>query len=229
MKTIAVVQHNSAEYLGLIEDHLEGRGTRFQYFRPFTSDGKLPTDQTMGDGLVLLGGGPWGSVGENKLPTLDAEIDLTRNAISRSIPVLGIGLGAHILALATGGSVSPAPLRMRVGTATCQNRTALSGLIPESFPAVVYMRDKLTLPPGATLLADLPGEDPAIWQIGPCCLGFAGHPGLKPGMVEDLVMEFDDVPPEVHSGLTQLQQVKNQIADALVPIMTGLVRQNEWM
>ena len=42
MKLIHVVQHTSAEYLGLIEDHLEGRGIRFRYHRPFTSKGTLP-------------------------------------------------------------------------------------------------------------------------------------------------------------------------------------------
>ena len=38
--TLQVIQHTSAEYLGLIEDHLEGRSIRFRYCRPFT--GKVP-------------------------------------------------------------------------------------------------------------------------------------------------------------------------------------------
>ena len=29
MKTLVVIQHTSAEYLGLIEDHFEGRRIRF--------------------------------------------------------------------------------------------------------------------------------------------------------------------------------------------------------
>jgi hypothetical protein len=37
MNVVAVVQHTAGEYLGLIEDHLEGRRIRFQYFRPMGS------------------------------------------------------------------------------------------------------------------------------------------------------------------------------------------------
>ena len=55
------------------------------------------------DGLVLLGGGPWGSAGQRDLPTLQGEIALTRNMLDQGRPVLGIGLGAQILAIAAGG------------------------------------------------------------------------------------------------------------------------------
>ena len=32
------------------------------------------------------------------------------------------------------------------------------------------------------------------FQVGENAYGFAGHPGIKLGMVEDLVMEFEEVP-----------------------------------
>src|SRR5690606_19759560 len=63
MRLVSVVQHTSAEYLGLLEDHLEGRDIRFRYFRPFTGGGQLPPRDTIRDGLILLGGGPWGAAG----------------------------------------------------------------------------------------------------------------------------------------------------------------------
>ena len=34
VKFVSVVQHTSADYLGLMEDHLEGRNIRFKYFPP---------------------------------------------------------------------------------------------------------------------------------------------------------------------------------------------------
>ena len=49
MNVVAVIQHTSGEYLGLMEDHLEGRRIRFQYFRPFASGGKLPAGDLPAD------------------------------------------------------------------------------------------------------------------------------------------------------------------------------------
>ena len=95
---VAVIQHTSGEYLGLIEDHLEGRRIRFRYFRPFTEQGTIPQPGELSDGLVLLVGGPWGSAGDRNVPTLDDEITLTRAMLDQGKPVLGIGLGAQILA-----------------------------------------------------------------------------------------------------------------------------------
>ena len=57
MNVVAVIQHTAGEYLGLMEDHLEGRRIRFQYFRPFAA-GTLPAAELPADALILLGGGP---------------------------------------------------------------------------------------------------------------------------------------------------------------------------
>ena len=53
-----VIQHTDAEYLGLIEDHLEGRSIGFTYMRPHTAGGRLPTTVKFTDGVVLLGAAP---------------------------------------------------------------------------------------------------------------------------------------------------------------------------
>ena len=43
MNVVAVIQHTAGEYLGLMEDHLEGRPRiRFQYFRPVRGGVSLP-------------------------------------------------------------------------------------------------------------------------------------------------------------------------------------------
>ena len=76
MNVVAVIQHTSGEYLGLMEDHLEGRRIRFQYFRPFAGGGKIPSPDIPADALILLGGGPWGSAGVRDLPTLEVRVAL---------------------------------------------------------------------------------------------------------------------------------------------------------
>jgi GMP synthase-like glutamine amidotransferase len=229
MKVVHVIQHTSAEYLGLIEDHLEGRGIRFRYARPFTSKGALPPADALGDGLILLGGGPWGSAGTRDLPTLQQEIGLARECLERDWPLVGIGLGAQIVAIAAGGRAEPTPLEFLVTTATRVGDSALEGYLPAGYPVAIYMRDWPIPPVDAQVLARDPNDRPVLWQLGRRTLGFAGHPGLKVAMIEDLIMEFEESPPGIDAGLVDLRAARQAIEDALVPIMTGVVRLAGWM
>ena len=229
MKTVSVVQHTSSEHLGLIEDHLEGRGIRFRYFRPFTEGGQLPGRDTIREGLVLLGGGPWGAAGTRDLPTLREEVSLAHAALMFGSPVIGIGLGAQILAIAAGGAATPAPLAFELTTARRTDDDALNGYLPREYPLALYTRDWAAAPAHAMVLAEDPMGRPALWQIGDCAFGFAGHPGLKVAMVEDLIMEFEEAPPEPGRELAKLRVASRALEDALVPIMTGIVQLAKWM
>jgi GMP synthase-like glutamine amidotransferase len=224
VRTLAVVQHTSADYLGLIEDHLEGRRIRFRYYRPFTGGRSLPGPDDVSGGLVLLGGGPWGSAGERDVPTLGAEVELTRHALATGAPVLGIGLGAQVLCKAAGGSSTAAPLVFDVGEGRRVRDDALNGFLPGRFPLVRYLRDRPVLPDAADVLAVDERGEPCIFRIGPRALGFTGHPGMKTAMVEDLIMEFTEGPADPAAGLVALRERKQAIEDALVPIMTGVVQ-----
>ena len=224
-----MVQHTSAEYLGLIEDHLEGRGIRFRYHRPFATDGALPLAGTLGDGLVLLGGGPWGCAGVRDLPTLAAEVGLAKSVLARGGPLVGFGLGAQLMALAAGGACEAAPLEFRVTRARRRRDDALGGYLPAEYPLALYGRDRVRLPPAAEVLAEDDLGHPALWRLGERAFGFAGHPGLKVAMVEDLVMEFDESPAGIEPALQALRGAQRALEDALVPIMTGLVQAAGWM
>jgi GMP synthase-like glutamine amidotransferase len=224
MNVVAVIQHTSGEYLGLIEDHLEGRRIRFQYFRPFAGGGKLPAPDLPADALFLLGGGPWGAAGERDLPTLDKEVELVRLRLEEGTPVVGFGLGAQILAIAAGGGSEPADFAFESGVATRTRDDALNGFLPETFHQVVYMRDRPVLPDGAQVLAVTENGAPAVFRIGANSYGFLGNPGIKLGMVEDLIMEFEEVPGNTAEGLDSLRSLQRTIEDELVPIMTGLVQ-----
>jgi GMP synthase-like glutamine amidotransferase len=197
MNVVAVIQHTSGEYLGLMEDHLEGRRIRFQYFRPFAGGGKLPAPDLPADALMLLGGGPWGSAGERDLPTLDKEVELTRQIGELAIEAQEVS---------------------RISDA------ALNGFLPEKFMQVSYMRDRPVLPGDAKVLAEDSLGRPAVFQVGDNAYGFIGNPGIKLGMVEDLIMEFEEVPDDTAAGLDILRNLQARIEDDLVPIMTGLVQ-----
>ncbi len=224
MKQLSVIQHTSADYLGLMEDHLEGRRIRFRYRRPFTERGSVPSIAQVGDGLILLGGGPWGSAGVRNVPTLVEEVELTHACLAAGLPVVGIGLGAQILALAAGGTTSVEPLALTVRYVESCDDNALNGFLPRRFPLVEYMRDRATPPRHANILARDELQRPAVFQIGAAAFGFTGHPGMKLAMVENLIMEFEEIPENTSAGLRELRVIKTEIENALVPMMTGLIQ-----
>jgi GMP synthase-like glutamine amidotransferase len=225
VKTLAVIQHTSAEYLGLIEDHLEGRRIRFRYFRPFTAGGRLPSLEQCGDGVILLGGGPWGlTPGPGQLPRLEEEVALVRQLLPTGRPVIGIGLGALILARAAGGDGRAAALAFEVGTATRTEHDALAGYLPARYPIVRYGRDEVVLPAGARVLARDEHGGPALFQLGERAFGFLAHPGVKSAMIEDLIMEFPEAPSDPEPGLAALRRERPALEAALIAIMTGLVQ-----
>jgi GMP synthase-like glutamine amidotransferase len=223
MNVVAVIQHTAGEYLGLIEDHLEGRRIRFQYYRPFAA-GKLPAPELPADALLLLGGGPWGAAGSRDLPTLRQEVELVRQRLDEGTPVIGFGLGAQILALASGGEVEPRDLSFEILAARRLRDDALNGYLPADFHQVVYMRDWPKPPESAIILAEDERGRPALWQVGEHAYGFSGNPGIKLGMVEDLIMEFEEIPEDAAAQLEKLRPLQPVLEDELVPIMTGLVQ-----
>ena len=226
---LSVIQHTSASYLGLMEDHPEGRQIRFTYHRPFTERGGIPRAQDVADGLVLLGGGPWGSAGPRNVPTLVREVELAHACLARGLPVLGIELGAQILALAAGGRSHAAPLELAVHSCQRTNKQGLAGYLPQQFSLVSYMRDDFDAPPGAEILATTEDQRVALFRCNNNALGFRGHPGFKPAIAEDLVMEFEESPEDVASGLVAARALGRTVADDLVAIMTGVVSTTGWM
>lgn len=229
MKTVTVIQHTEAEYLGLMEDHFEGRNVRFSYNRPFTKGGMLPEGPGTSDGLVLLGGGPYGVVSGHILPSIGAELRLTRAYLDAGLPVVGVGLGAIILAVAAGGGAEEQPLRFAVHSAVALGPGLLGGFLPEAMPLTIYLRDAPVLPMGSEVLARGEGGEAMIFSVGANSLGFLGHPGMKRGMAEDLIMEFAETPDSTLDGLAALGAAQGRIAEALGPLMVGMMARTGWM
>ncbi|MCX7889041.1 MAG: hypothetical protein N2422_04840 [Rhodobacteraceae bacterium] len=226
MKSIWVIQHTEAEYLGLMEDHLEGRNLRFRYLRPFAAGGRVPESPAGADGLILLGGGPYGVVSGHILPSLGPELRLARAALAAGLPVVGFGLGALVLCVAGGGGAAEAPLRFTVEAAEIVN---WEDAAPQHMPLACYLRDAPLPGPSMRTIARGPEGQVLGFTAGGKSLGFLGHPGMKRGMAEDLVMEFAETPEDTLTGLAALNRHQIAIAEALGPFMTALVRHCAWM
>ncbi len=234
MSKLLVLQHTEAEFLGLIEDHLEARRIAFQYVRPFVDQGwQLKTFDPF-DGLVLLGGGPWSSTGESILPSLAGEVALCARYLADGLPVLGFGLGAQILALAAGGGARATPFEFKLVKAARlapedPDAAAAAAFLPEEFHMVQYGRGRALPPPGARTLAQDTDGNPLAFQIGDNSFGFAGNPGVKSGIIEDLIMEFEEGPEDAIPQLNELRAAHRDIERSLAQIMVGLVQCTGWM
>ncbi|MBX5471502.1 MAG: hypothetical protein IRZ23_03455 [Acetobacteraceae bacterium] len=224
MRTLCVIQHIEAEFLGLMEDHLESRNIRFRYVRPFTEGTRIPASPEDFAGLVLLGAGPYGVVSGHILPSLGAELRLARAFLNAELPVIGVELGAVILAVAAGGGAEEAPLRLWVDRAARTDAEALGGWLPERFPFAAYLRDRPVPGAGLAVLARDQAGEPVVFAAGERAFGFLGHPGMKRGMAEDVAMAFEETPENLAAGLEALAEVQAEIAHVLSPMMVGLIQ-----
>lgn len=223
MKQLTVIQHTSSDYLGFLEDHFERRNIGFRYVRPFTEGVSMPRVSEIRDGLVLLGGGPWGSAGGRDVPTLREEVALARYCLLQGLPLIGIGLGAQILSIAGEGGARPRPLSFEILEACRRAPSALDGLLPERIPQVVYMRDWPAPPAYARILADDERGRPAIFSLGDRAFGFAAHPGFKAAIAEDLIMEFEEMPSDPIGPLERLRGMRREMEASVAAIAAGLV------
>ena len=106
---ILVFQHVPYEPLGTLDPLLKEAGFRLRYVN-FGRDPELRPTLDRYAALVVLGG-PMNADQIDSYPNLIAEVDILREAVARDMSVLGICLGAQLLAKALGGSVSRNPTR----------------------------------------------------------------------------------------------------------------------
>jgi GMP synthase (glutamine-hydrolysing) len=130
------------------------------------------------DGIVALGGEQ--SVVEIAGdPLLQAEADLLRAAIARELPVLGVCLGAQLLAYALGGRVMRLPKRMVAWTPLESLPGAsgdpLLGALPPGAHGLHWNEDGFEPPPGAIELLQRPGATGEAFRLGTHAWGVQFH------------------------------------------------------
>jgi GMP synthase (glutamine-hydrolysing) len=103
MPKLLVCQHVAFEILGTLNPLLKDAGFRIRY----VNFGRHPHARPRLDGyqgLIVLGG-PMNVDEVEAHPHLDTEVELIREAIDAELPVLGICLGAQLIAKALGAAV----------------------------------------------------------------------------------------------------------------------------
>ncbi|WP_246144549.1 type 1 glutamine amidotransferase [Actinacidiphila oryziradicis] len=113
---------------------LEAAGLGMRVCRVWAGD-PVPEDLTGVEALVVMGG-PMSAYRDDGFPTQGAELELLRAALAAQVPVLGVCLGAQLLAVAAGGTARPGtglqvgwgPVRLGARlTGTCCSRGCRNG------------------------------------------------------------------------------------------------------
>src|SRR5208337_5128571 len=113
MAKIYVLQHHPVENLGTIAAALQGAALAWQYVR--VADGQpVPANMKGAGGLIVMGG-PMGVYQTDRYPWLRDEMRLIEDAMKLNLPVLGVCLGAQILAAALGAKVDRNPNGKEIG------------------------------------------------------------------------------------------------------------------
>lgn len=105
MRRILVFQHVAYEILGTLDPLLRNAGFRIRYVN-FSRQGDERPQVDRYHGLVVLGG-PMNCDETERYPHLAVEVEAIRTAIEHGMPVLGICLGAQLIARALGAKVTP--------------------------------------------------------------------------------------------------------------------------
>ncbi|MPZ74129.1 MAG: type 1 glutamine amidotransferase [Nitriliruptorales bacterium] len=108
MKPLACVRHQLTAPLGVIGDVLDGAGVPWRYVDAWRGDAVPAVDDV--SGLIVLGG-EMNADAVDGHPWLADVRGLLRDAVAQDVPVLGVCLGAQLLARALDAAVLPGAVR----------------------------------------------------------------------------------------------------------------------
>ena len=174
MMRMAVLQHVEFEGPAAVADWAAGRGFPLRLFHLHRD----PTLPSLADfDMLTVMGGPMSANDEAKFGWLAPEIDLVREAIAADKTVLGICLGAQIIAKALGARVYPGSAK-EIGWFPVQRTAGSHSLfdgLPDSFTPFHWHGETFDLPHEATLLANSKITETQAFAVGRRVLGLQFH------------------------------------------------------
>ncbi len=191
---IHVLQHASFEDIGSMAQWFQSRKAIVTYTR-FFENPSLPPQADLD--LVVSMGGPMSVNDEAAFPWLRFEKQFVREAVEKNIPVLGICLGAQIIAGAMGARVY-ANSQKEIGWFPIE---AIPGSgdafrFPPKTPAFHWHGETFDLPPRSIRLAKSAACENQAFQIGKNVIGLQFHLEVMPESVCSLLDHCrDDLTP----------------------------------
>jgi GMP synthase (glutamine-hydrolysing) len=206
-----VLRHAQAEGVGLLGNALRERGIHHRALD--IARGEPVPKEVRGVGGLIVLGGPMAAYDQDKHAFLRPEIALIEKAIAAGRPVLGICLGAQLIAQVLGARVYPGEKR-EVGwapvTLTADGRDdPLFAGSDERLTVFHLHGDTYELPPDAANLATSPVYEQQAFRWGEIVYGFQFHLEFTESIIARLAQE-----PESQRYMTEAgADLKQIVAD----------------
>ncbi len=190
---IHFLQHVPFEGLGSLAEWIDRGGHQIAGTRLYAGDG-LPRPDAVE--LLIVLGGPMGVHDEADYPWLRVEKDFIRRVAEAGGGVLGICLGAQLLAEVLGARITRNPAR-EIGWFPVTRDPALAGhwlaeRLPERFPAFHWHGETFSLPEGALPVGSTAACACQGFVHGDRLLGFQFHLETTPASAQALVEHCAD-------------------------------------
>lgn len=208
---VACLHNLEDAFTGHAGTALRDAGARVDERRLRHGDGLPRLDEV--DGLVAFGG-EQSVLDVDRDPLLAAEAALLREAVARDVPVLGICLGAQLLAHALGGEVRRLRTRWLAWTAleplpAAAGDPLIAGL-PDGAVGLHWNEDGFEPPPGAVEILRRPGEAAEAFRVGESAWGFQFHPEVDDAALDGWYRDWAAAP-----GAAGTTEAAARAADAL--------------
>lgn len=175
MKTAIALRHIHFEDVGTLASVLAEQGYALHYLEPAVD--ALDSAQVQEADLLIVLGGPIGAYDEQVYPFLQAELTLVRQRLQSGKPMLGICLGAQLIARALGAKVYSMGVK-EIGFSPLHlspagQDSALAALTDT--PVLHWHGDQFDIPEGAVHLASTAIGANQAFALGHNVLGLQFH------------------------------------------------------
>ena len=183
---ILVFQHVPYEPLGTLDPLLKEAGFRIRYVN-FGRDPHQRPSLGKYEALIVLGG-PMNAHQIDTYPNLATEVEVIRQAVDAGMSVLGICLGAQLLAKAVGGRVARNDEREIGWHDVRLTETGRADPVLSSFAnnqrVFQWHEDGISLPAGVPTLATSQASEVQAFRYGEHAYGFQFHLEVDASLVE---------------------------------------------